>query len=223
MKIRGNKNYFLELITIVVGIMLSFFINEWRENSKNKEKEITYLQNIKEELYADTSLIRDEINILGVISRGADTILNLNFDRPRPDSIELFIKAQTLYSTLPQRRITYHELQQTGESRLIKNRELLRDIINYYESVVWEIKEYNKIDENHVLNHLIPYYSAHFDMEKEKGNRQVINDLLFRNLLRFNKGFKEMQINLYKKQLKEIEVLGNEIKNELEKLGAPTS
>jgi hypothetical protein len=223
MRTRLHKNYFFELVTIVVGIMLSFFINEWREDAKNKKKEIIYLDNLRTELLADTTKIREEIEILKLIERGADTLLTMNVAKRIPDSLQTYIKSQGLYSTLPLRRITYEELQQTGESYLIRNRDLLRDIITYYESVVWEIKEYNKIDENHVLNHVIPYYTANIDMDGGPISQQPFKDKLFRNLLRYNKGFKTIQVGLYKKQLEEIYKLNTAIEAELEKLGGSSS
>lgn len=223
MKTSGNKNYFFELVTIVVGIMLSFLINEWRENAKNKDKEISYLDNLRSELLADTSKIRDEIAALALIERGVDTILNMDIEKRVPDSLQIFLRSQALYSSLPQRRITYRELQQTGESYLITNRNLLRDIITYYESVVWEIKEYNKIDENHVLNQLIPYFTAKIDMEGGSLVQQPFKEKHFRNILRYNKGFKMVQIALYKKQLEEIRKLNAAIEDEIIKLGATPS
>jgi hypothetical protein len=216
MRTSGRKHYFLELVTIVIGILLSFFINEWRETQKNKKAELNYISNLREEILSDTSQIHQEIKLLDFIVRGADSILNIQGDLGQfPDSMQLYFLSQMQYSTLPLRQTTYRELQQTGESKLISNRELLREVIEYYENTVWQIREYNDIDKNMVLNELIPYCSANFDMRGMiKEFSEELLDKQFVNLLSYNKNFKKVQIFLYREQLKKIKELGHKLADE---------
>ncbi|MEZ5056403.1 MAG: DUF6090 family protein [Saprospiraceae bacterium] len=221
MRTRGRKHYFLELITIVIGILMSFFITEWRENQKHEKAELNYISNLKEEILSDTTQIHEEIKVLDFIARGADSILNIQSDERRyPDSIRMYFLSQPQYSTLPLRQTTYRELQQTGESKLISNRELLREVIEYYENTVWQIKEYNDIDKNMVLNELIPYYSANFDLKKVVAEFSTdLQAIQFVNLLTYNKNFKKVQIFLYREQLKKIKELGQKLQEEYKRLG----
>jgi len=51
---RANWTYYLgELVIIVVGIMLSFLLNEWRLGRQEQKQERVILENIQENLQED--------------------------------------------------------------------------------------------------------------------------------------------------------------------------
>ena len=45
---------FADFVIIIAGIMVSFLLNEWRENRNKEEKKIILLTEIKQDLKADS-------------------------------------------------------------------------------------------------------------------------------------------------------------------------
>lgn len=62
-KMRGHqvKSFALSVFSIIVGLTISFMIDEWRSERKLREKEISILNSIREDLEAD---INDADNAL---------------------------------------------------------------------------------------------------------------------------------------------------------------
>ena len=219
MKERNWQSYLYELITIILGISISFLANECRVNYGNTIQEQRILSDIHENLLTDSTLINEEVKALQFVDYVCSRVLRLdNIDALPQDSIDLFFRCTQLYSTLPVNDIAYQAMEQTGEFALISNRTLLKKIIGLYDIHYFNINEYNEVDKNLILDRVIPYYEANFphgeDFDSEKANA-VIQELHFRNLIKNNQHFKRIQIRLYQEQQKLIRELIREIELEL--------
>lgn len=215
---KNFKNYLLEMLTIVFSITLSFMLNEWRENAQNEAKQVRYLRHFEENLSEDSLKIYQEINDLKSVARASDSIIEYSIGGREVDSLDFFIQTQPVYSTIPINDLAYKELTQTGESGLIKNRNLLKDLISYYDIHFWEIKEYSAIDRKVVLERLLPFYEENLGGADSIQNRSIIRSLRFINLIGYNKNFKSRQIALLQKQLERIGILQSQIRQELRRL-----
>ncbi len=212
------RNYFFELLIIIIGISISFLLNEWRVNYGNRQLEKASLLGLQDNLAEDTTVIIAEMEILESIIESCTKLTEYNIDKWGRDSLNRFIRPTRQYSTIPINDISYRIMEQTGESKHIRNRTLLNDIIRLYDNHYWEIKIYNDIDKKIVLDQYLPYFAKHFD-NFDNFNQQhdlsVLHDRQFLNLVRTNRTFKQIQVVLYQRQLERIRKLMARIDREL--------
>lgn len=212
---KNLRGYFLEMLTIVFSITLSFMLNEWRTNAQNESKQIQYLEQFSENLVGDSIKISQEIRDLARIARAADSLFVALTTGREPDSLEYFLGMQPTYSTIPVNDLAYKELVQTGESGLIKNRHLLKELISYYDIHFWEIKEYSAIDRKVVLDRLLPFFEEKLEgLIPIQKNKSALTGQ-FINIINYNKNFKIRQKALFEEQLKRISGLRIKIETEL--------
>ena len=219
--------YFFELLIIVIGITISFWFNNLRESRIEKKEEIRLLTTIKENLIADSLQLFAEKELY---SKSGDYFKNL-VDRPFSqgwDSLEMGLGYLQTYSSIPATEVGYKELQ-GGGLKYISNRDLRENIIKHYSVKNWEWQEYNEIDRDMVLNQIIPYVNQNapfFERVKElENNPKSLNKLKlmmetdhFKNLVKMSNLFKNVQVRLYIKILKENRILLEGIEKDLSRL-----
>lgn len=219
--------YFFELLIIVIGITISFWFNNLRESRIEKKEEIRLLTTIKENLIADSLQLFAEKELY---SKSGDYFKNL-VDRPFSqgwDSLEMGLGYLQTYSSIPVTEVGYKELQ-GGGLKYISNRDLRENIIKHYSVKNWEWQEYNEIDRDMVLNQIIPYINQNapfFERVMElENNPKSLNKLKlmietdhFKNLVKMSNLFKNVQVRLYIKILKENRILLEGIEKDLSRL-----
>ena len=219
--------YFFELLIIVIGISISFWFNNLRESRIEKKEEIRLLTTIKENLIADSLQLFAEKELY---SKSGDYFKNL-VDRPFSqgwDSLEMGLGYLQTYSSIPVTEVGYKELQ-GGGLKYISNRDLRENIIKHYSVKNWEWQEYNEIDRDMVLNQIIPYINQNapfFERVMElENNPKSLNKLKlmietdhFKNLVKMSNLFKNVQVRLYIKILKENRILLEGIEKDLSRL-----
>lgn len=219
--------YFFELLIIVIGITISFWFNNLRESRIEKKEEIRLLTTIKENLIADSLQLFAEKELY---SKSGDYFKNL-VDRPFSqgwDSLEMGLGYLQTYSSIPVTEVAYKELQ-GGGLKYISNRDLRENIIKHYSVKNWEWQEYNEIDRDMVLNQIIPYINQNapfFERVMElENNPKSLNKLKliietdhFKNLVKMSNLFKNVQVRLYIKILKENRILLEGIEKDLSRL-----
>ena len=214
---RSWKSYLFELVTIIMGITIPFLLNEWRIHQSNQKKEHQILMDLHENLVTDSLLLVEEIQAIKLCTRSCDKLIKAKSFEELGDSAFFFLAYSQIYSTTPFNDISYKALEQTGESKMIKNKALLANIISNYEKDYFTIKEYNDIDKQLVLTRLIPYVEANIDYDPPiiKSGSEVLQATHFRNILRNNQLFKKIQVNLYKEQIVKLRKLIHQIDEEL--------
>ncbi len=215
---RANWTYYLgELVIIVVGIMLSFLLNEWRLGRQEQKQERVILENIRENLQEDQYLMEEEVKALHEVQRVTRRYLDLEW--VPEDSLRYYSGYLQVYSTFPFNNLAYREMEQTGESKFIRNRELLKQIISHYEKDYFAIKEYNEVDKRLILDRIMPYIDHHFPNRSRlliPENEEQLRASPFQNLVRNNFYFKAVQIQLYQAQMAKMDSLIRQIERELE-------
>jgi hypothetical protein len=188
-----------EIILVVIGILIALQINTWNENRKEKQEEVSILQNLNDEFSENKKMY--ELNIVNTeeaIQIGY-TIMNL---MGKPEEL---IKKQNIDSLLfillepgeyrPSEN-TINDLIQSGRLRLLKNKTLKLLLYNW-QSQVEDSKVAFERAELKIDNELIPYLSKHYALKdidkygalnwKEDTNLKIdkyaiFNDIEFENI-----------------------------------------
>ena len=230
-EIRANwPKILVQMLVLVSGITISFLLNEWRTSVNNKQIEIRTLEALRENLVADSSLIDLRLTQIGMMSSAYQQLLNPTVGLALPDdSLDMAMDLLNTYTGFSRKDMAYEELQQTGNSRLIQNKELLSRVIDLYHSSYDNLEEWEEINRRFILDRMLPF----LDMEAPfaggstaYGNMQgmrpvysaLVEDDRFMNLVKTNLLFKKAQHTIFGLTKKEVVEVIAAIDKELEHL-----
>lgn len=229
---RSNKilftRYALDLFVIILGISVSFMLNEWREHNQNQRSEIAALQAIHDDLVADSLVIHTENKTIESFQKLYNYFLK-NADNPKanPDSIQRALASFAMYTTLEIKNVGYEQLKATGQLGLISDKQLLSQIIDLYTNQYAVVKEYGYIDKKMVLEQYIPFImkdaplsindlNSKPDITKMKAYKTLIKNKTFKNMFFINIGFKAQILTQNRELKNQIKQLINKIEKHLQ-------
>lgn len=128
--------YTLEFIVIVTGISLSFWINEWDNNRMNSDKELYFLNGLKNDLEKQLNSLNNYNEFSNLtIDYGASILEDYSIFKTLSKTDSLNIKlSRLMYSrSYPEVNTTFNELKSTGQFNLFKEKLLASKIIKYYQ------------------------------------------------------------------------------------------
>lgn len=147
-KVRNYFKYAIgEIILIVIGILIAMYINNWNTKRIEKSVEISSYQNIKRQINDDKNaiyVIMDINNSAYKQYEYAVQIIEEN-DRTRIDTLAKMALNLYLYSDFDRSSNIYQNLINSGESKLLKNRDVIEKIQKLEETYILM----NRIENTH--------------------------------------------------------------------------
>jgi hypothetical protein len=218
--------YVIEILVIIIGISLSFFFNNLKENRVERKEEVKLLESIHENLVIDTIALTNQLQISSVFIKGHEQFLSPEIDTFPADSILRYLDYLITYTRFQGRDISYEALRQSKRSTIIRNRLLLQEIIQHYEHNYGIVKEWNNIDKNFVLNDVLPFLSENMKYREGKFLYNDVETTLkllkeegqFKNMVKSGAVFKQIIKIYYNKNLSDTKVLMKKVEAELETL-----
>jgi hypothetical protein len=157
------KEYLLEGFMIFIAVTMGFFAEQVREHMIEKNREKAYMESMIHDLEKDREQLDRLIKTYETAYiNSADTIFVLmeNFDVQKPANdlyyhLRLTNRFLTIKGYISNRTIS--QLNNTGNLRLVENREVEEAILDYYSkiNVVRELEEY-LYKEKHELREMLP-------------------------------------------------------------------
>jgi len=197
----------LELLVVVLGITISFWFQDWRQSRNDRAEEARLLAGFAMELQVDFDELKQRREVL---DKGATSVRDLLAKANELDdkAIDAAMDSALGYTSFRPSTATYLELRQTGASRLVQDKELLRELIMLYERNYSAATEWDHINRTFVLDRMFPYVEMHgpsFAAEVSGAYahgyhnvfRALESDDPFRNLLHTGTLFKEGQRAVY--------------------------
>ncbi len=198
------KKYALEVLTIFIGISMSFLFDEWRENRKDDE---TARKNL---IFLRSNLVQDTFVLTGMIEIGKASVHSINKliyfkqDSEISDSLNTHIDKAASYLDFKPNQMAYEEIKQTANTSLIKNDTLKRSFLSYYTFVTPYCNEWTTVDKMQTMTQLIPEMSIYFPVVPDKSNIVSVQEKLkslkikkIRNLMIMNATYKQEVINTF--------------------------
>tara|TARA_B110000008_G_scaffold278641_1_gene323062 strand:- start:51 stop:770 length:720 start_codon:yes stop_codon:yes gene_type:complete len=151
--------YTLEFIVIVTGISLSFWINEWDNNRMNSDKELYFLNGLKNDLEKQLNSLNNYNEFSNqTIDYGASILEDYSIFETLSKTDSLNIKlSRLMYSrSYPEVNTTFNELKSTGQFNLFKEKLLASKIIKYYQDSENYKKRLNKNIDIVYYNEIFP-------------------------------------------------------------------
>ncbi len=218
--------YLIEIVIIIIGITLSFALNEWNQKKSEKEEYFEYLENLKQDIKIDSVQMVNDYKSYISISKGAGLILRYD-DRNRKDSLLNFAMAvdglSNFIEFLPNNN-TFQVLSSTGGFNVFENKDLVKEIVQLYKYDYAFIQMMGKEAHKERRDMLEPYLLKNIVYEDRETFPEIktdiqalINDRLFRNLCYGYGNSSWSAANAYKRAIKRLRIVDQMIDEELER------
>lgn len=153
--------FLVELVILVLGIMISFMLNEWRLSVKEAKDRVFVLEQFRRDLAADTAVLRQEIRQLEKVDEYCALILRESPKMPVDSQGHLIGSILNITGpTLSQS--AYLEVLQTGRQQVVNNDSLLTRLLHIYNQLYPNIGAWTMVDQKLVLDQLFPFVHEHF-------------------------------------------------------------
>ena len=127
-------SFLLEILVIVIAVNITIWFHNWNDKKHERQLEKEFLIDIRENLIADTTAIRDNINFYTNIPLVYyDSVQSqLNSNKINAQYIDDY-KSQLVNNIVPIYDYgIFQSFSSAGNLRLIENRKLLSDIVSLY-------------------------------------------------------------------------------------------
>jgi hypothetical protein len=212
----------IEVLVLVAGITISFALDEWRTERGNRRTERRALELIRDDLVADSAMLATLDRRLAAMVRAHAALL----DGPPADSIDIYMDLAISYVIFMKTDVAYEQLRQTGDARHLRNRKLFDDVVQAYNNEYTRAGEWDAINRDFVLDRMIPYLDDNAPFV-DAGTRdgialgmapvyhRLIRTDRFRNLLRTERNFRDLQRLVYRLAAQRGATLLRDVRREL--------
>ena len=139
-------HYFWEFLMLFLAVFCGFLAEYQLEHKIERDKEKVYVQNLLEDLMADTVIYNEYTRNSKDLINSIDTLIQLlNSPERKKHIAKLAFTARMIlpkYKALYTRDRTYEEMRSSGALRLIRNKQVAHSVSLYYYSVI-DLKKYN--------------------------------------------------------------------------------
>ena len=234
-----------EIVLVVIGILIALGINNWNEDRKARHEQVTILENLKGDLFADTLDLEYNLAMHKTFYRAEEELLHfLQSEEPyQKDTLEFSDALSTPLITLLHNS-TFGNIR-NNEAGLISNNDLRNRIFRYYDFFNRALPVLENESEVHqTYSAMKPYFLKYFNLKKnqervgdyDSNSDEYFDQVFKKHLLAFSKPgparrdeafkielgesiyFRKVKIDFYVEVLKRIKVLSLEIDQELTQL-----
>lgn len=216
------EKYISEILIIFIGISISFFFDEWRENRKDEETIKEHLAVLRTNLVQDTLQLTFMIKYGTILVRNIDRLAYFKRDSEITDSIDYYIDNAASYLVFKPNLTAYEEIKQSAHTNLIQNDSLKTLFLYHYTSTLQSCLEWCKVDETHTMTQLIPEMTIYFPVVADSLNKvsssekaEALKVKKLRNLLLANSTYKKATIQFLNMTKKSTKALLKKIDEEL--------
>ena len=166
--------YGFETLAVVVGILVAFALDNWKEERKQDSLEIQYLNGIRADLVSDTAYYNRRISNSEWIIKNHAEFIHLMYQTQNniEDVWSLFKHVDWNSEHLTTLNSTYIELTNSGNLSIISNLDLKDLLIDYYrenERAATHISEFNEVSSRHLIEvgNVVRNYSKIHNMHND--------------------------------------------------------
>lgn len=126
------NEYIIEFIMLFVAVSLGFFAENLREQQVEKHREISYLQNVHEDLQLDMKSIDTVIKSNDARLITLDSLFSkLKDESITNEDVYYYVRNLALRSTFESSHVGFDQIKSAGGLRMIKNKEITLGIQQY--------------------------------------------------------------------------------------------
>ncbi len=210
-----------EIILVVIGILIALQINNWNENRKQAIKEHDVLEELKQGLQANKTILESrKLKFADYKSKNKRLIDHLEAKLAYHDSLDVYFFTPVANYSYGVSYATFENLKSQGLD-IVTNKALRLDIVKLYEETYWRLKDQETKIGNALTNASLPFTRKHFRLIEGPGYKPnnynaILENKEFLNLLYesyyITLTYYEQSIGAIEATSKAIEKIENELK-----------
>lgn len=174
------RNYLLyaigEIILVVIGILIAIQLNNINETSKNRDKELVFLLNLKEDSYLDVINLTKSDSLFATYESSSEKALQKFYKaKSLKDLVEVDSLFKLTWNNIEVNRKTYDELLNTLGIYIITNEKLRNQITDYYALIEINQQFIREINNDSQTLKLNPNLSLHTYLVNEYKKTRLDN------------------------------------------------
>ena len=207
-----------EIVLVVIGILIALSINNWNENEKLKQKEISVAKEVYTELIQNIELVKNQLKgweLRNVnINKVSDLIAseNVNLTNREFDSILMYVIG---FSNFKLKQSKFSRIIASENFEFKRSKEIITDMLSlnagyntlmaYYE---FNSSNYHNVIEPYLLeNYSFRNFNYIYYNQKGKSKidfRELLSDIKFDNVIQTASGNNEPFVNFIKDAIKKM-------------------
>ena len=138
---KGYFKYVLEVMAIVIGVSISFYVEEWREDRGEHDEYLVYLDKMRQDLKQDSLYLQVFGSRYSSDFKSAKNIYNILYRDTTISDYKHFVQELIFVFRSAEVKLqsnTFDELQAAGKLRLVEDDSLRFSMISYYPPIeIW--------------------------------------------------------------------------------------
>jgi hypothetical protein len=214
--------YLIEIFVIILGISISFVLEEWRDRGKEHQLETIYLRNLLSDSETDSISLKNAIDGTKNMLMHGNQLLdytrnpqskNISFDLIKMDVQSILGRPNFISSDA-----TFSDLKSSGNLHLIRDIDLKNSLFSYY-GETQRIKEVQTAEQQSTIVLSGAYFLKSFPIDSSAGASQpphdlgLLTDIQFQNNVLLRVRNREELLSIYQKTASVGEALRKEIRS----------
>jgi hypothetical protein len=189
-------NHFFNLFTVVLGVYLAFYINEWSKDNAARKEANVLMQSLIDDLASDIEVyeayhVPTNKGQLASIERVIEAMLGndeeaFNVGLSEVLAVENYVPTST----------TYTSMKAAGKLGLIEDLELQSDLSRYYEGIVVESEKKGQYQADYFTEMVLGWVTNNIDLLTMEKRREV-DLMVFRNRLLIYQSLIDQKVSNY--------------------------
>ena len=210
-----------EILLIFIGITLAIWFDNYKENNKNKKRELVLLNELLKDEKENYIELNEDLNYFYQAREGCEYVLDhIENNKPVSDSIGIYFGRIQISPIIQLQKSTYYTIQSIGW-HIVSNDSLRSEIIFLYDRLYDALEELvHKRDFTYIRDYIVPLYNMHFNsIDNMPVNYEaLINDMIVKNTVRKSKYLKEEIIRFTQRRIDKNIKVQELIKEEIKRL-----
>lgn len=217
--------YISEIFIIVIGVSISIWMSEWQNDREKAHKGRELLKEIHTNLVLDSTNFNSHIKAIDQQIKWGIPLVVQDSLAGRMDSVLFFVSAVPNYVPFEATTVGYTHLHGSGGFELIKDKELLKEIIQVYSSDYEKLEMYSDGLNKYIHEQIIPFYNKNMPLfmslelealgEQLEPFKATLKSQEYRNMVRIHVNIMGQYVTAYKSTLEKMGPLLEKIEKEI--------
>tara|TARA_B100001245_G_C22822603_1_gene395847 strand:- start:317 stop:976 length:660 start_codon:yes stop_codon:yes gene_type:complete len=152
-------DHLTNLLVVILGITIAFYLESWKDINKSQKLEQQYLKSLAVDLKNDRSYLDTLLIINKSIEHSLDVLTGATIGKPyHEDSLVTHLLSTQFIPPFKPQKVTYESLKATGSLEVISDFELRNIIVELYEQYYRGSQEFDQAVSDHTQNYIQPYF-----------------------------------------------------------------
>lgn len=153
-------DHFANLLVVILGISIAFYLEGYKEEKANRSKEQKYLESLIKDLETDIEALDTLQQLNKMITKSIVALSEATTGKPYDDLSQVRNDILTIQYNPPfePQRTVYESIKSSGQIDKISDFDIRNDVIELYEQYYRGTNQYDEALNEHVRDFIKPYF-----------------------------------------------------------------